>query len=176
MPCNHECKHCGAEFSGPRQKSLALEPSPGPIFVDLSFPVHGNGGKEWPLTARQTDEWREAFPTLDVLAECRKARAWLAANGLKTPAGMPRFLVSWLSKATDRAVAPGGPGSRIPPAAARPDPYCTWHHTPGSQNKPSNRPSPGCPFCKEIRARNTLRSSEPTPGGDFLSVVGGRKP
>jgi len=162
MTCNHKCGKCGEHFEV-AQKAFALAPSPATEFVDMTFPVIGLGGKEWGLTGRQTDEWREAFPGIDVLAECRKARVWLVANGLKTAGGMPRFLVSWLGKAAD-----GRTGAKATSTPVKVDPYCSWHHTPGSANKPSNRPSPGCPTCKDLRARAVLRSGDVESVGDVL--------
>jgi hypothetical protein len=156
MPCNHECKRCGERFEV-AQKPLALVPSPPVEFVDMTFPCIGLAGKEWGLSARQTDDWREAFPGLDVLAECRKARVWLVANGLKTAVGMPRFLVAWLTKAADGRKAP-----------AKASPYCGWHNTPGTSNKASLRPLAGCPTCKHLAAKSTVRESEPTPVARLL--------
>lgn len=70
----------------------------------LEFSVVGRGSKVWPLSDSQVLEWERDFPNLDVRAECRKARAWVEANPgrRKTGAGMPRFLVNWLSRCTDR--------------------------------------------------------------------------
>lgn len=75
----------------------------------LTFPTNGIGGKTWHLTQSQIDVWVSAFPGLDVMAECRKAWAWCDANApkRKTPGGMPRFLASWLTKATDRDTRTG---------------------------------------------------------------------
>lgn len=65
----------------------------------MSFPVVGKG--EWLLTAEKVAEWEESFPSMDVIAECRKARQWLLDNPdrRKTERGMPRFLGSWLARA-----------------------------------------------------------------------------
>jgi hypothetical protein len=112
---------------GEKEKSVSAEPSNGsapspsrglveardddaldddpPIAV---FPVVGAGGREWTLRERQVASWQDLYPTIDVLAEIRKAVAWLDANPgrRKTSAGMPKFLVNWLNRATDR----GGSG------------------------------------------------------------------
>jgi hypothetical protein len=69
--------------------------------VVMEFPTHGKK-KSWDLTEEFLEECKQAFPGLDVLAETRKALAWLKANRLKTAKGMPRFLNSWLSRANDR--------------------------------------------------------------------------
>jgi hypothetical protein len=68
----------------------------------LEFPTAGKKNS-WSLTEEFLEECKQAFPGLDILAESRKALAWLKANRLKTAKGMPRFLNSWLSRANDRA-------------------------------------------------------------------------
>lgn len=170
--CNHECKRCGERFQV-AQETLKLTMSPGApqVFYDLTFPVRGAGPKTWGLTGSQTDEWREAYPGLDVLAECRKARVWLAAQGhLKTAPGMPRFLVSWLNKAADMQRATG---RQV--VAAPANQRCDWHKRPGSTGKPNLAGAlAGCPECKEIRLRRVLREGEPE-AVDPMAVIGGRR-
>lgn len=70
----------------------------------LDFPTVGTNGNTWGLTDSQVQAWRSAYPSLDILAEARKALAWLQANPgrRKTTQGMAKFLVSWLNRATDR--------------------------------------------------------------------------
>lgn len=80
----------------------------------LPFPVRERGVVWW-LSQGQVDEWRQVFPDLDVLGECRVAHAWCTANAgkRKTPAGMNRFLVRWLTKAhNDRAARGHNPRAR----------------------------------------------------------------
>ena len=70
----------------------------------LTFPVVGVNGRSWVLTADHLSRWVSAYPTLEVLAECRKALAWVEATGRrKTARGMPRFLVGWLNRTADRS-------------------------------------------------------------------------
>ncbi len=78
----------------------------------LSFPCDGKQ-KSWGLTESLVGEWREAFPSLDVLGECRKALAWVNASPdrRKTARGMKRFLFGWLSRTQDRG---GGKTSAQP--------------------------------------------------------------
>lgn len=64
----------------------------------LTFPVDGKPGI-WHLTQEQVDEWSQVYPNLDVLAECRKALAWVNANERKTARGMGRFLLRWIDRA-----------------------------------------------------------------------------
>lgn len=72
----------------------------------LTFPTDGSPSS-WMLTDQAAEEWQELFPKLDILAECRKALAWVKAKpgNRKTAGGMKKFLVSWFSRATDRGPA-----------------------------------------------------------------------
>ena len=76
------------------------------------------GGRTWGLSRTLIEAWQQAYPNVDVLGECRKAHAWIVANPgrRKTPKGMPKFLVNWLSRAVNRGgSAWGGPGAtRLP--------------------------------------------------------------
>ena len=95
-------------------KSLAtlakVTPPPTRLPV-LTFPTVGPT-KIWPLVQSQIDHWRELYPTIDVLGECRKALAWVEAHPdrRKTHRGMPKFLTGWLGRSTDR----GGRASSEP--------------------------------------------------------------
>jgi hypothetical protein len=84
----------------------------------LTFPTDGSP-REWGLTQARVDTFRAAFPSLDVLAECRKALAWIEANPAKrkTPNGMSGYLFRWLSRTQDRGGGPGVKAAR--PALAR---------------------------------------------------------
>jgi hypothetical protein len=95
--------------SSPPQTATEPTPASPPV---LHFPVVGSKDPTWALTQRQVDEWTALYPGLEVLAESRKALAWLAAKpqNRKTAGGMPRFLVSWLNRAVnDRPRGPTGP-------------------------------------------------------------------
>lgn len=85
------------------------EPAPAPQPV-LEFPCVGN--RAWPLYPAKLEEYRESFPGIDVLAECRRARQWLLDNPKrrKTYDGMARYLGNWLGKEQNR-------GGRRPEAA-----------------------------------------------------------
>lgn len=67
----------------------------------LEFPTIGTGPKVWALTARHVTDWQDAYPGVDVFAECKKAKAWICANQPKTSGGMPKFLVNWLNRAAN---------------------------------------------------------------------------
>ena len=53
------------------------------------------------VTDKQHETYREAYPTLDLMAEYKAMAAWLESNPKKrkTPRGYPRFVNNWLSKA-----------------------------------------------------------------------------
>jgi hypothetical protein len=80
----------------------------------LTFPTDGKE-KVWHLYPAKVSELGAAFPSLDVLAECRKALAWVQQNPdrRKTARGMGRFLFHWLSRAQD-----GGRAGKVAGAAA----------------------------------------------------------
>lgn len=82
----------------------------------LEFPIVGPAGPTWELQADQVQEWGVLFPGVDILAECRKALAWVSANQRKTASGMPRFLVSWITRAVNNGKA-AKIGKHVPPAA-----------------------------------------------------------
>lgn len=69
----------------------------------LLFPVVGKDTSEWGLSPTLLKTFVESYPGVDVLAECKAAKAWCVANSTKrkTPRGMPAFLNRWLAKAQD---------------------------------------------------------------------------
>jgi len=83
----------------------------------LVFPVTGRGSAEWYLTQAKVSEYRETFPTLDVMAESRKALQWCRDNPAKrkTQRGMPAFLWRWMERAQNsgRGPAKGEVTSRV---------------------------------------------------------------
>jgi len=91
-----------------------------PADTRLTFSTTGRP-TTWHLTQAQVDDWVGVYPGIDVLGECRKASAWLAANGRKTASGMPRFLVSWLNRTTNGL---GRAGTSTRPG--KPDPWATF--------------------------------------------------
>ncbi len=91
--------------SEPQSDSKPKPPEPAACGGDvalLEFPCVGKE-KSWKLTRAKLQQLQEAFPDLDALAECRKAKGWVEANPQrrKTSRGMMRFLFGWLSRAQD---------------------------------------------------------------------------
>lgn len=87
----------------------ASEPSASPPIPILEFPTVGKPKRNWSLTAAKLAEWVEAYPGVDVIAECRKALQWCRDNPTKqkTFAGMPKFLSGWLGRCQNRGQAHG---------------------------------------------------------------------
>ena len=82
--------------------SAPTTPQPDPSQdVLLVMPCTGAGGRTWNVTRGYLDGLRDTYPGIDLMAECRKAKAWLDANPrkLKTYSGMKAFLTSWFSRA-----------------------------------------------------------------------------
>ncbi len=105
------------EYSCPEPQAAS-----GPPVMLFPVVVVGDGPTMWPLPEAKVAEYRESFPGIDVLAECRRARQWCIDNraNRKTYGGMPRFLSGWLGKEQNKA-RPGGSTSAPPPASAPSD-------------------------------------------------------
>jgi hypothetical protein len=108
---------------GSEKKEKACTPQPpkgaeGPPLLEI--PCAGKGAKAWGLQQQDLDGWATAYPGLEVLAEVRKAKAWLEANPTrgKTHGGMARFLVNWLSRAQDSGRASPGRVAPLQPRQA----------------------------------------------------------
>lgn len=109
-PTTPSCPETSATSSGPHP---AAAPPPSPTV--LTFPTDGNP-KSWDLTEAVVAELAAAYPSLDVLAEARKALAWVQADASrkKTARGMRRFLTGWLGRAQDSGRG-RKPGAAPPP-------------------------------------------------------------
>lgn len=105
-------------------ESIALADSAPPVLV---FPTSGTI-RQWRLTQYQVSRWVELFPGVEVLAECRKALAWVEAtpSKRKTVGGMPRFLAGWLGRQQNAAAKATGSTVTVrswTPPPSRPAPY-----------------------------------------------------
>ncbi len=94
--------------------------------IVLSFPTDGPE-PQYHLRENQLAAWTNVYRGLDVLAECQKARLWIDANpsNRKTAAGMPRFLVNWLSRATNNPRPTQGPSFNQRPPNRKPAPLAS---------------------------------------------------
>jgi len=97
-----------------REESCSDPPPAASEPAILVFPTVGRGPREFGLTRSMLDAWADAWPGIDVLAEAKKALAWVNANPTKrkTAAGMPAFLTRWCNRAQDRigGIANGATG------------------------------------------------------------------
>lgn len=87
--------------------------------VLLQFPTRGTMPC-WDFDEAQAAAWSELYAGLDVLAEARRALAWVGAHPdrRKSARGMPAFLVNWFNRAIDRGQA-SGPASTVSPRIQR---------------------------------------------------------
>lgn len=71
--------------------------------VVLEFPTEGKP-REWRLRRAQVEEWQQAYPSLDIAAECQKALVWVKAKPgrMKSARGMCAFLANWFNRSLDR--------------------------------------------------------------------------
>ena len=99
------------EAAGIAENKNLLKEKDKPILLEFPISHRKNKPASWGLKQSLIDEFAAAFPGVDVLAECKKARSWCISNPKKqkTFDGMPRFLNSWLGKEQNRA------SSFIPP-------------------------------------------------------------
>lgn len=70
----------------------------------LTYPCKGVG-EQWRLTQEDLDKLNQTYgSTVNVLAECKKALAWIEASPTrrKTASGMMRFLIGWLNRTQER--------------------------------------------------------------------------
>lgn len=99
-----------------KEQVISPEPLRDSTPTVLDFVTVGKSA-HWALTQLRIDAWARAYPNIEVLAECRKAGAWIDANPerRKTAKGMPAFLVNWLNRAvngprTGSVASPAGKG------------------------------------------------------------------
>lgn len=73
-------------------------------------------GGTFHVTHDQAKRWAEIYTGVDVELQLRKMLGWLEANSKlrKTRGGMPRFIVSWLSREQDRPKPGAGNGTHRP--------------------------------------------------------------
>lgn len=107
-----ETKFCGeiGQADSPPEVSPELSKVPEEV-ARLAFACDGPI-KQWRIDGRLYQALQEAFTTIDLDGEIRKAWAWLMANPdkRKTARGMSRFLFHWMSRSVDngKGVAKAG--------------------------------------------------------------------
>ena len=113
-PSGNALLSASSSASASALKKESAEPPAASTPKLLTFPTVGHP-PFWDLVEGQVDRWRELYPNLDIVSECRKALGWIEQNPTKrkTARGMGSFLVSWLNRAVDRGGRPAATnGSR----------------------------------------------------------------
>ncbi|MFH2114133.1 MAG: hypothetical protein ABIJ86_06480 [Spirochaetota bacterium] len=109
-PLEGEGEEEGEEEGDREEKTLALSPADSePPVIILTFPIVGRGSKEWHLIESKLREYKESYPGIDVMAECRKALQWCRdiPAKRKTAQGMPKFLNGWLGRSQNNGARGG---------------------------------------------------------------------
>lgn len=90
----------GREGKGKERSSSEPDGSE-PVLSGFAIPL--NDGSEWWIPLTTVQDWKHAYPAVDVEQELREMRAWANANPAKrkTSRGVASFAVRWLSKAQD---------------------------------------------------------------------------
>lgn len=61
----------------------------------------------WSIPDLLGEQWRDAYPALNIDVELSKASAWLLSNPKNQKSNYAKFLTNWLSRAQDRAPPAG---------------------------------------------------------------------
>lgn len=93
------------------------EPLRAPAPLPLSKPVFefpdcvGRGPQEFHVFEADFEEWRKAYPALDLEQQLWRMRSWLKSHPTqrKTHKGMRAFITGWLGREQDKAPKPAGP-------------------------------------------------------------------
>lgn len=96
----------GMEGNG---REVCAEQAPAPTVV-IELPTNKRD-EFFEVLESDVSRWVEDYPNVSVIGELRKMRSWLEANRTKrkTKGGMPRFIVSWLSREQDKPSGLGAP-------------------------------------------------------------------
>lgn len=98
--------------SSPEQSSIAAgSAAENHLEAVVTLPL--NTGEEHPVTQGELDQWKDLYPSVDVLQALRNMRGWLIGNAKrrKTKSGIGRFIQAWLAKEQDNPRA--SPATRI---------------------------------------------------------------
>ena len=81
----------------------------------LYLPLIGN--LQFPIFAKDIEDWQPAYPAIDVLQDLYRMRSWFDANpkNKKTELGIKRFIVNWLGRSQDRAPRTQPSANQSPP-------------------------------------------------------------
>ena len=89
------------------------EPEKPPQDSSIQIPLNDNSFYVVPL--EKIDEWKDAFPAVDIECQLKRMAAWCNANPKrrKTKKGVQRFIVNWLSDNQDKGVRFYSGNSRV---------------------------------------------------------------
>lgn len=92
-----------AAYRSPPELVLLPIPTPPPSEPVARIPLID--GSSYTVEKAQVAEWANAYPAVAIVTELHRMTAWVEANpkNRKTRRGVLRFIVSWLSRAQDRA-------------------------------------------------------------------------
>ena len=96
----------------PPRKTLQLEAQP--LKPEISIPLISD--EEFPIYQHHIDEWKTAYPAVDVLQALRAMRQWCLSNPRKrkTKRGVRRFITSWLERLQNKG------GNLLPETTRKP--------------------------------------------------------
>ncbi len=102
-----EKKTLEIEPNGAYTRTVYTQVSIGKYSIDKNIyiePVPLNDGTEYLPTEAEISEYTCLYPSVDIIAEFRKIRAWCISNPAKkkTKTGVKRFINSWLSREQDK--------------------------------------------------------------------------
>jgi hypothetical protein len=83
-----------------RQRSRAAVPVVSPEDTQITIPIIGNDGLEYPITKAQAAEWASLFPNVEIDQTLREIRAWNLATPKKrkTVGGVLTHVTAWLQR------------------------------------------------------------------------------
>ena len=95
------------EPNGAYTRTVYTQVSIGKVSIDknnIVEPVPLNDGTEYLPTEAEISEYTRLYPSVDIITEFRKIRAWCLSNPTKrkTKAGVKRFINNWLSREQDK--------------------------------------------------------------------------
>jgi hypothetical protein len=100
------CKPLASPLEGALKSSEGASkprnPAPAPVLAPEALAtIPLDDGSEHPVTEAEIAEYRSAYPLIDPLSECRKARAWCLGSpaNRKTRRGVGKFLNGWMARA-----------------------------------------------------------------------------
>lgn len=105
-------KHFKPKEIDPLASSEVLRSAAQPLKPEISIPLISN--EEFPIYQYHIDEWKTAYPAVDVLQALRAMRQWCLSNPRKrkTERGVRRFITGWLERLQNK-------GGKLPPETIR---------------------------------------------------------